>query len=201
MEFAKQYKDPVKFANDGYPIYPDNNCTNFISYALQAGGLLQTDVWKPGSNAWRITPDLFNFLTTAVGFMENSYPFYNTPDVTTTDPNDNLQLRANNKYTAENIQQVKNQWDDFIAQNQNIQPGDLVFLLDPTEYNGIWSHVEIVTGWGEETTWDSKIQNGIQEPLVIDHSGRKVITPDLLPRSVGDTAGVGIRKVVFLRAP
>jgi len=201
VEFALRYKDKSVFEADGYPTEPNNDCTNFVSYVLQAGGLLQSDVWKPGADAWRNTPDLFIFLRDTVGFKENSDPFYNTPNVSTPDPEDYLQLRENNAYTAMKVQLVQNRWDEFIAQNQNIQPGDLVFLLDPTHYAGAWTHVEVVTGWDTETTWDSKIVNGIQEPLVVDHSGRPIITPDKLPRSVGDTAGTGIQKVVFLRAP
>ena len=199
VEFALKYKNIADFKADGYPVPdPSNNCTNFISYALSAGGIQHTNVWKPGENDWQRTPDLFGYLQ-SVGFVENSQPFFNTPDVGAGGSN-NLQLRANNQYTRQNIQLVKNLWTDFIADNQNIQPGDLAFIYDATG-GQTWSHVEIVTGWGDETTWDSRIQNGIREPLVVDHSGRPLITPDKLPRSVGDTAGVGNREVVFLRAP
>jgi hypothetical protein len=202
----------VKFAIDNKVDYeewrhivphPDNDCTNFVSYALRDGGLLTNNTWKPGELAWVNAPELFNYLKDNAGFTENSEVFINTQDGRTSFNKDYLQLRENNKNTATDPihgNQVLNHWDSFIAQNQNIKPGDLVFLLDPNEYDGAWSHVEIVTGWGDETTWDSQITNGIMEPLVVDHSGR-IEDPAKLPRSVGDTAGVGIQKVVFLRGP
>jgi len=202
VEFANKNKVEYEKWRNIVP-HPKNDCTNFVSYALREGGLIPAGKWQPGEPAWVNTPELFNFLKDNAGFTENTEVFINTQDGRTLFNKDYLQLRENNKKTAEDPihgNQVLNHWDSFIAKNQNIQRGDLVFLLDPTEYDGAWSHVEIVTGWGDETTWDSQITNSIMEPLVVDHSGR-IQDPAKLPRSVGDTAGVGIQRVVFLRGP
>lgn len=45
------YQDPSKY-NSAYSYYACNDCANFVSQALKAGGIPTTSTWKGGTSAW-----------------------------------------------------------------------------------------------------------------------------------------------------
>ena len=60
VDFAITYKDISDFRKE-YPTQ-ENDCTNFVSYALNVGGLEQTETWKPSSGDGSNTPELLQYL-------------------------------------------------------------------------------------------------------------------------------------------
>lgn len=53
-------------ANPNYKSFDGNggDCTNFISQILYAGGITQTNTWKPYTNPWIRVEDIYLYLTT-----------------------------------------------------------------------------------------------------------------------------------------
>jgi hypothetical protein len=195
---SRNYKDKSVFAKD-YPTDPNNDCTNFVSYALQAGGLQTTSEWYPSltDGAWPTTIKLFNFLKNH-GFHE-SVAFTNTWDISDPSGNKSLMLRNNSEDTRKK-QQVSELWSDYLSLIKNARPGDLVFYEDKSWQNLGWSHVGIITGdWQAPThhSFTSILPFDQNEPQIVDHDG----PTSELPRSIGDTNGQRITSVIVLYGP
>jgi|GEM_PF-6412490 len=55
----------VDYARDNYNVQGSNQCTKFVSECLNAGGLSQTSMWKPGSSAWINVGLFYDYFVTA----------------------------------------------------------------------------------------------------------------------------------------
>jgi RHS repeat-associated protein len=122
---AAQYA--LKYALTDNPEYirdPNNDCTNFVSQALRAGGLEINERWQPYETAWIWTygqDGLFNYLG---------------------DPLEQGGL----EFDASVLSSSTGKYSEFPRQ---IRPGDVVFYhqegyTDASYYN----HAAIVVGWG-----------------------------------------------------
>ena len=181
----------------GLPTNWDADCTNFVSYALQAGNLKTTDVWKPDNpsdeyNPWVCSWDLVKFLTEELAdpYKFELVTFWNEP-IVTNDPEKKsyLFLRESDK------------WWDFVKDNDT-QPGDII-AYHVKGYQS-WSHLAIVVQAGNDiplthylNDLTSPGSDPLSEPLIVDHSGPTTY----LPRSMGDTKSGLIPKVGILHAP
>jgi hypothetical protein len=160
--------------NSAYTYITGNNCTNFVSQALAAGGLQQNDRWQYNNgnptNAWwttRVHPTnvgqevpgghgsqdgLYNYLTdTGLGYSNGPVE----------DPSHRERM-------------------DF-SPTDPTQPGDVVFY----DQGGLWNHAAIVVGWERQpenedldgwisantVTYVSNNQGGDLAPWVAEHSG------------------------------
>lgn len=191
--------EAVRFARDNKVDYQDTNiksyqptdCTNFVSYALRAGGLLESSTWYPNSTAWVNTQAFYDYIK-GVGF--SSYTTFSSTanyyDKRTDNNSEMLYLREHNEETAaQQPNTITQYWSDFMVSIQNAKPGDLVFYKDPTEYSEGWTHAGIITEYPTDPTHYSLTKtfgNEVDEYRIIDHSG-KTSTEDTLPRSIGDT--------------
>ncbi|MBC6962748.1 MAG: hypothetical protein DWB48_08470, partial [Nitrosomonas sp.] len=176
----------AKFAEDnkgGYqdsaiPYYEPTDCTNFVSYAMNAVGLLPTGEWKPGGFIWINTQALFDFLHT-VGFQELA-TFDNVGDYRTEDDNqDFLHLRENTEDVG-SFQGVvpKITWSQYMVEISAAQRGDLIFYSDRSQISTgssgeiiTWTHVAMITDWAAQTSYAWPTVGTHQEPRVIDHDG------------------------------
>ena len=195
IQFARD--NMISYLDADIPFYDPTDCTNFVSYALRAGGLLETEAWKPDSPIWIKTPMLFDFLK-GVGFVESTI-FVNTWDANSGSDTTYLKLRDNNLNSeAAKRQKIDRLWSDYLAEIQSARPGDLVFYEDKLK-NG-WSHVGIITEEWQAPThklYSTEYDPDPDEPQIIDHSGP---TTDL-PRSIGDTSANDIYRVQILLGP
>jgi hypothetical protein len=193
-----------KYLDSEIDPYPGTDCTNFVSYALKAGGLRETETWKHllRNGPWVNTPELYSFLL-GKGFTE-SREFTNTSDYRGDDP-ENLETLKNYLRLRENTETMKSEngrvndiWENFMTNIPNVKMGDLVFYRDDTSAN--WTHVAMITkAWAPQTQYQW-VGTGIQEPLVVDHSG-PIEDPTKLPRSMGDTFNDRIVAVRILFGP
>lgn len=55
------YQDPAKY-NSAYGYYACNDCANYVSQALNAGGIPTTSTWKAGTSAWISVTSLKNYM-------------------------------------------------------------------------------------------------------------------------------------------
>jgi hypothetical protein len=220
IDFAKRYMTPEKMKNAGFEVWDETkcedctNCTNFVSYALKAGGLLMDETWysyeidsNPGiyntSNAWIQTDALFNYLHNSKGFSLAGSEFVNMANFSTTFKGQNegdqyLPLRANHDSYAQE-QLINNRWSEFLENNRSAQPGDLVFYEDYRQIG--WTHVGIITeDWQPPTHYNftNVLNPDFEEPELIEHDGPNN-TP--LPRSIGDTISMQIYRVAILKIP
>ena len=106
------YEGPIRFAQD---------CTNFVSWCLDAGFLHRSDdwyfngaigngdyVWGSYSATWTVSDEQFKAFTNCTGDFPNS-TYANGPAICLHD----------------------SQWIPASIQDYNIQPGDLLYLLNP----------------------------------------------------------------------
>jgi hypothetical protein len=204
---SRNYKDKAVFAKE-YEIY-GNDCANFMSYALQEGGLKQAATWKPGTDDWINTQLLFDFLLQPTVGFQIIAEFTNIGDYRTPSVDDYIKLRENNTDVSSFQGELpKKYWSSYMTDIGSAQKGDLVFYSDrswiSTGQNGeivTWTHVAMITGWGGQTSYAWPTTGTFQEPLVSDHDGPSVILAKNLPRSMGDTDGNKIEKVIVLHAP
>ena len=218
--FAREHKNPQIFKTKGMEegterkVY-ESNCANFVSYALEAGGLNTTDDWRPGSEKWVNSNSLFDFLE-GLGFTR-SMIFESTPqqiDTNYTIPESYnnsgyLPLRMHNNSTKENYQVLSYEltWPEYLNIIQNTRSGDLIFFEDWKQCG--WSHVGIISSSFHKPT--SHAFNNIldkyeyfdyeenDEPSMIDHSG--ILSYEYLPRSIGDSDSFNNFRVVILHQP
>jgi hypothetical protein len=178
------WENAVLYASTHWNSYENaesSDCTNFVSFALRDGGLLETDEWKPEpkQNAWVGTPDLYKFLSSKFNVITFENP-----------KRENLLRR---KILREN-----EDWTVFIESNQqNILPGDIVFYYD-AEWDW-WGHAAIVGDLLPETSYVyEKTGISIHLPRIYEHSG-----PDLdgnpQPRSLDDSSNEWISKVAIVQ--
>lgn len=211
MRFARENSLKSVFSDNGYKLYghPNSNCTNFISYALLAGGLLEGSTWQKDSGAWIRTNELYTFLIT-VGFtpsgefVSSNNHWYikqlNSEDKLVATEDKYLPFRLNGQDTREKRQLLDNGnvlWSEYLDTISNARPGDLVFYMN---YTDIWSHVGIITeDWTSPTyySFPEGIEAGTNEPQMIDHDG---ITENV-PRSIGDTSSFKNQKMIILYGP
>jgi hypothetical protein len=142
------------------------------------------------------------------GFQELA-EFDNIGDYRTPDDRDYLHLRENDENVG-SFQSVTPTitWSQYMAEIGNAQKGDLVFYSDRSRISTgamgesiTWTHVAMITDWGLQTEHAWPITGTYREPLVVDHDGPSVIAASYLPRSLGDTDGSKIEKVIVLHAP
>ncbi len=158
------------------------NCTNFVSRALNKGGLLETDEWKSalGWGPWVNTPELYKFLSAR--FM------------TVTFHNPKIEGLLRHVILRDN-----EQWSSFLQSNkENILPGDIVFYWDSEIFQD-WGHATIIGGISEETDYlYKKTGNGVQKPYIYEHSG-PFLGDNSQPRSIDDTNNQWIGRISIIK--
>jgi len=73
--------------NTAYAYICCNDCANFVSQSVAAGGILPDTVWKPGNSEWNFVPNLVTYMTvtnnywqvTTLGNCVAGYPIVPTP--------------------------------------------------------------------------------------------------------------------------
>jgi hypothetical protein len=171
------------------PEYLGSDCTNFVSQALHfGGGLPSDDRWKPWwlspvdcsefdyNCPWLQTEDLYDYFVngrnfSVLGPVETLIDFYSDGSA------DRGQLIEEQNLLS------------LIRTSRNIiQPGDLVFYLDPGGTRDDWSHVAIVVGW----EFDNR--TGMEAPKIVEHDG-----PDVsIPRFIYETPNRNVTKVAIV---
>jgi hypothetical protein len=194
--------------DSGNPIIVySNDCTNFVSYALRAGGLVETNDWKPNpiQDAWYRTSSLMAFLR-SYGFTDGPI-FTNTWDIRTpstgTDSK-SIFLRDNNPSSERGQQQQVGSWPGYLQGLNLVKRGDLVFFKYSD--SGDWGHVAIITTdspWPSPThfNYTTVLNPDPNEPKIIDHSGPNETIAADLPRSLGDTTNPLIQQVEIMYGP
>ena len=160
VQFAREHKNLEYFKNDvgdgeNPRPYAENNCANFTSYALYAGGLNITDEWKPdaefkeetgeygfNSKKWVNANGLLQYLKTTANFRESeifwtkvancSYPLGEVSACS----GSLLPLRSHIVETSEwqggFLEENKGTnfnyyWPEYLNLISNTKPGDLIF--------------------------------------------------------------------------
>jgi RHS repeat-associated protein len=157
-----------------------SNCTRFVSDALYSGRLPMDDIWFPagcdvtGNSAWITTDNLYTYLTQNVKFETKTLDNPINYEITNLDRGALSAEPTIQDYVATNIDMIK--------------PGTLIFYLDPSNYNGTWSHVAIVVGVEKDS-------DGILKPVIVDQSSGQDV-----PRFYDATPNLSITKISFVFA-
>lgn len=59
--------------NPNFASYADNDCANFVSQCLEAGGIKRSDKWYPGSPAWNSCDYMISYFS-SLGYEVKYYP-------------------------------------------------------------------------------------------------------------------------------
>ena len=59
--------------NPNFASYADNDCANFVSQCLEAGGIKRNDTWYPGSLAWNRCDYMISYFS-SLGYEVKYYP-------------------------------------------------------------------------------------------------------------------------------
>lgn len=65
QRWVYQYADGgsyPQYYNKDYPYYPGNDCANFVSQAIAAGGVTTDNTWQSGSYAWINVNGLYSYM-------------------------------------------------------------------------------------------------------------------------------------------
>jgi len=171
----------------------DNDCANFVSYALKDGGLKPVaGLWEPGDDgAWENVPKLVDFLKSHGFLLYEYFNFPNYSDDGANPPNlDNFVLLRD-----------RPEWTTFL-ETTNIQKGDVIVYYH--QIKSIWIHAAIVVDERKSppTTFINKNEYSFPEPGICDHSGPlRENDLDKYVRSMGDTKNEYLTKVGVLHAP
>ena len=175
----------VKYAVNGNPEYRrfEADCTNFVSQALEAGGLIPEKDWaydpKGGNIAWSSTDDFFGYFVGDMGF---SYSIISGSIPPKQDPGNS---KHPDRYSAEeyhendkvipNPLQMEN-YGNFNFLSYGIREGDVVLYhqlqSDHVSNGGLFNHAAFILSTSVQLTdrFNNKFLNH-SAPLIAEHSG------------------------------
>jgi RHS repeat-associated protein len=200
VEYALQWAQSTNFVDYGLR-FPENDCTNFVSQALKAGGMPEDKKWFfatwgiPSScdpqnwpwsmdcgKAWALTDELFDYLVLVKKFSHS--------DIHGAD------------FEAGTIPQSP--FPLPMSKIARVRSGDVVFyrqnISEYVQGGGKYNHASFVVGWGPLTkAAKGEVYNQIPMnfPRVVDHSGPY---SDYGSHSINDTANP-VNEMVIVHIP
>jgi len=70
--YGSSIRMDTRYYNSDYTWYHCNDCANFVSQGMYAGGIPTDDTWKPGAKAWIVCQNMLNYFTTTKGWWTES---------------------------------------------------------------------------------------------------------------------------------